>query len=881
MKKKILALLLAACMAASLPAPARAETELPEADAVSEVNAAEEALPSEADAVEDVPMAEADVEEGISVSETEQTEDVVIEDEEPPIEEEAGQLPGEAERITGFALPGRSVITEQRKPALCEVQKLFPEEIGVYIGGTPSADPAAVPEGAELRTVPVVWECLQDYDEWLSEYEFVPAAEGLELGAGPERPVMVLAVEDLSTPVGGHIPSGEEEIPFVDSADLRRSAGSYYNGYELGNLPPVRNQGSYGTCWAFTALGAMETDLIADGTASPDSIDLSELHLIYFTYHPYTDPKGLNAGDSVSAPNYLQRGGNYKYAYRTLANMVGPTDEANAPYGSAASYAPDGTEAKAMDTVQLTDVSLINPDDRDAVKTAILQHGSVGASMYNDTRCYSATNNSYFYSGDAAPNHDILLAGWDDEFPAENFPGTPPAEDGAWLVRNSWGGKGYGYSGYFWISYEDKGIHGDAFAAYDADYALFDHVYAADTAVGCGGYSYSLSEDTRIIQRVSVDAGEAVEAVGMELDAGSSVTVTVSDGKRTASGSVSDTRRGYCLIQLDEPLPVARKRELTVTVAYNAAGRLYFEKPGSRSVFTASCGSGGFVIRNPSGSEQTVEGDASIKLYSIDCVIPPDPVEEFVERAYRLILEREAEEGGLDYWTDRLKAGEISGAELVNGFLVSDEFQEKQKSDEEVVTILYRTMLNREPDGGGKTYWLSFLEIGMSRGYVVKGFSSSQEFVGICAAYGIQAGTIELTEPRDQNPPVTAFVNRNYLYALLRRGEPLGLNDWTGALLNKTKTPQQVAGEFVFSPECVGRGLSDRAFIEMLYHLYMDREADEGGLNYWVTALEAGMPREQAVEGFAQSEEFQNILKSYGLLEETDAGGKGGSGHAG
>ena len=111
MKKKILALFLAVCMAASLPAPARAETELPEADAVSEVNAAEEALPSEADAVEDVPMAEADVEEEISVSETEQTEDVLIEDEEPPIEEEAGQLPGEAERITGFALPGRSVIT--------------------------------------------------------------------------------------------------------------------------------------------------------------------------------------------------------------------------------------------------------------------------------------------------------------------------------------------------------------------------------------------------------------------------------------------------------------------------------------------------------------------------------------------------------------------------------------------------------------------------------------------------------------------------------------------------------------------------------------------------------------------------------------------------
>ena len=875
MKKKILALLLAVCMAASLPVLALAETGLPEEVAVFEGDIAEEALPpeanaeedvptTEADAEEDVPTAEADAEEEIPVSETEQTEDVVIENEELPIEEEAEQLPGEAERITGFALPGRSVITERRKPALCEAQKLFPEEIGVYIGGTPSADPAAAPEGAVLRTVPVVWECMQDYDEWLSEYEFVPAAEGLALDDGPERPVMVLAVEDLSAPVGGHIPSGEEEIPFVDSADLRRSAGSYYNGYELGNLPPVRNQGSYGTCWAFTALGAMETDLIADGTASPDSIDLSELHLVYFTYHPYTDPKGLNAGDSVSAPNYLQRGGNYKYAYRSLANMVGPTDEANAPYGSAATYAPAGTEAKAMDTVQLTNVSLINPDDRDAVKTAILQHGSVCASMYNDSRCYSATNNSYYYSGDAAPNHDILLAGWDDEFPAENFPGTPPAEDGAWLVRNSWGGKGYGYSGYFWISYEDEGIHGDAFAAYDADYAVFDHVYAADTAVGCGGYSYLLSEGTRIIQRVSVDAGEAVEAVGMELDAGSAVIVTVSDGKRTVSGSVSDTRRGYCLIRLNEPLPVARKRELTVTVAYNAAGRLYFEKPGSRSVFMAACGSSGFVIQNPGGSEQTVEGDASIKLYSINCVIPPDPVEEFIIRGYLMMLGREADEEGLEFYSERLKSRELSGAQLVSSFMNSPEFTGKKASNEEAVTILYRVMMNREPDPDGLAYHKANLDRGLSYNCVINNFSGSPEFGDICAESGITPGTVGL-EWRDQNPLVTDFVNRNYLYALERKGEASELNYYCQILLEKTLTPQQVAHNFVFSPECRDRGLSDRAFIEMLYHLYMDRDADAGGLNYYLNALNSGTTREAVDAGFGNSPEFQTIVQSYGL----------------
>ena len=844
MKKRIVGLFLAVCMTLTLSVPVHAETEY----------------------TEEVPLSEEDVIEEVSSPETEQAEDVLIEEEEDsPTEEVTAAESGDTELITGFAMPGRSVIAERRKPALCEVRKLFPEEIGVYIGGTPSEEEGAVPEGAELRTVPVVWECVQDYDEWLTEYEFVPATEGFLLAEGLEMPVIVLTVEDLSTPVNGHILTDErEEVPMVGSS-LRRSADSAYNGYELGNLPPLRDQSPYGTCWAFTALGAMETDLITDGMADPNSIDLSELHLIYFAYHPYTDPKDLNMGDTVSAPNYLRRGGNYKYAFRTLANMVGPTDEANAPYASAAAYAPAGTEAKSMNTAQLTGVYLINPNDREAVKAAILEHGSVGASFYNEARYYSATENSYYYPGDAAPNHDILLVGWDDAFSAERFPGMPPEEDGAWLVRNSWGGSGYGYFGYFWISYEDAALRQDVVTAYDAENAFFDHVYACDTAVGCGGYSYSLSEGTKIIQHIPVDAGEALEAVGMELDADSDVTVTVSYGRKTASGSVSGVRRGYCLIRMDEPLLISRKTELTVTVTYNRAGRLYFEQPGTRSVFTAACGSGGFVIQRPGGSEQTVEGDASIKLYTRDCIIPIDPVEEFVQRAYRLSLEREADEDGLDHWVTQLKSGESSGAEMVNGFLVSDEFRDKQKTDEEVVTILYRVMLNREPDEAGLANWLSHLNNGMSIQFVVNGFSTSPEFGGICTVYGVEPGSVPLTEPRDQNPQITAFVNRSYRYALLRKGEPGGLNDWTRDLLNKTKTPQQVAHGFVFSEECTGRGLDNRAFMEMLYYLYMGRDPDEEGLNNWVTALDCGMSREQAAEVFGESQEFKAIVASYGL----------------
>lgn len=96
--------------------------------------------------------------------------------------------------------------------------------------------------------------------------------------------------------------------------------------------PPNRDQNSYGTCWAFSALGLAEFDLINDslkGNGSFDkNIDLSELHLAYFTYNSVLDPLGGTEGDSAKYYNekaqnsYLNYGGNYAMAARRLAPMV-------------------------------------------------------------------------------------------------------------------------------------------------------------------------------------------------------------------------------------------------------------------------------------------------------------------------------------------------------------------------------------------------------------------------------------------------------------------------------------------------------------------------------------------------------------------------------
>lgn len=55
-------------------------------------------------------------------------------------------------------------------------------------------------------------------------------------------------------------------------------------------------------------------------------------------------------------------------------------------------------------------------------------------------------------------DHAVLIVGWDDSYSRTNFKaGDQPQQDGAWLVRNSWGTED-AYAGYFWLSYEEPSV---------------------------------------------------------------------------------------------------------------------------------------------------------------------------------------------------------------------------------------------------------------------------------------------------------------------------------------------------------------------------------------------------------------------------------------
>ena len=112
-------------------------------------------------------------------------------------------------------------------------------------------------------------------------------------------------------------------------------------------------------------------------------------------------------------------------------------------------------------------------------------------------------------------------------------------------------------------------------------------------------------------------------------------------------------------------------------------------------------------------------------------------VTKFIARCYKLCLDRLADENGLNAWCGKILSGENTAKQVAYGFVFSDEFIKKNVSDEEYIKMLYRLLLNREADSEGLLAWKGELLSGKSRFHIFEGFSDSNEFTDLCAAYGI------------------------------------------------------------------------------------------------------------------------------------------------
>ena len=111
----------------------------------------------------------------------------------------------------------------------------------------------------------------------------------------------------------------------------------------------------------------------------------------------------------------------------------------------------------------------------------------------------------------------------------------------------------------------------------------------------------------------------------------------------------------------------------------------------------------------------------------------------YVARLYTKMLGRKYEDNGIEYWCKQYLTGKATIESIAtNGFLHSQEFTNLNLSNEEFVTRMYQTFLNREPDEAGYKDWVGKLNSGeKTRDQLVYGFSLSQEFANLKKSYGL------------------------------------------------------------------------------------------------------------------------------------------------
>ncbi len=248
--------------------------------------------------------------------------------------------------------------------------------------------------------------------------------------------------------------------------------------------------------------------------------------------------------------------------------------------------------------------------------------------------------------------------------------------------------------------------------------------------------------------------------------------------------------------------------------------------------------------------------------------VPPlsaeeDNISRFVERLYKNILNRDSDIVGKAIHIYNLKKGQTA-CKVAYDFVFSKEFLELDISNEERINRMYLTFLNREADPAGLADWTSVLDNGCSMGHIFHGFTQSNEFIEICAEYGINRGTWEPTENRDKSSKLTAFVARLYTKAMGRPYDVNGLNDHTGSYL-ENRDLYQLAHNFIFSKEFIEKNLSDEEFVDTMYHTFFDREPDPAGKAGWLDEMKNGMSRENVLAGFVGSQECADLVARFGI----------------
>ena len=265
-----------------------------------------------------------------------------------------------------------------------------------------------------------------------------------------------------------------------------------------------------------------------------------------------------------------------------LASWTGPVLEEDDPYGDG--YSPEGLEA----VVHLQEAQVLESKNYDNIKKSVFLYGGVQSSLYMempDSRStsiyYDENKYSYCYIGPEKPNHDIVIIGWDDTYPASNFTFEPEG-DGAFICANSWGEE-FGDRGVFYVSYYDSniGVHNVIYTGIEGT-DNYDNIYQTDLCgwVGQIGYDRDYAYFANVYTANDDESLEAVAFYSVAPDSSYEIYI-VEDFKDEASFSMrrlltkgTFSNAGYYTVKIPEKVNLEQGGHYAIVV--------YIQTPNSK-----------------------------------------------------------------------------------------------------------------------------------------------------------------------------------------------------------------------------------------------------------------------------------------------------------
>jgi streptogramin lyase len=218
------------------------------------------------------------------------------------------------------------------------------------------------------------------------------------------------------------------------------------------------------------------------------------------------------------------------------------------------------------------------------------------------------------------------------------------------------------------------------------------------------------------------------------------------------------------------------------------------------------------ITSGPDGNLWFTEALAN-KIGQIVLQPTPPPVgstnQGFVLELYQDLLRRQADPGGLSFWTGALNQGQLTRIQVVQNFLASPEYRT------DVVKGLYHVLLGRSADPVGLGTWTTFLAQGGTGEQVVAQLLASDEY------FSSRGGGT-----------ANGFLAAVYQDVLARTIDPAGSQTWGQVLAGGASRLSVVAG-ILASTEAI----QDQ--VEMLYLQFLHRNADPSGLSNSTSFLQS------------------------------------------